>query len=127
MVTGKTDPNGNFYWMGGSVESLNNGLSGYLFDPNTPLVQGLEHDGIYMSVPGNSKGLIGVYVPEQSDFEINTESGVITGVEDVVVGENPDELTVEVYTLDGLKADRMIPGRIYIVRRGDKIQKVLAK
>ncbi len=127
VVTAKTDPNGNFYSMGGSVESLNNGLSGYLFDPNTPLVQGLEHDGIYMSVPGNSKGLIGVYVPQQSDFEINTESGVITGVEDVVVGENPDELTVEVYTLDGLKADRMIPGRIYIVRRGDKIQKVLAK
>jgi hypothetical protein len=67
------------------------------------------------------------YIVARTSEVINPD-GVTTQVEDMIFGENEENLETEYYNLNGIKmkADNLTPG-LYIMRRGEKAVKILIK
>lgn len=81
--------------------------------PATPdLIAALRTGGMY--VKGRSVTVNG----------ISFDKGDLTGVDGVSVGTAADDAPAEIYTLTGLRVSEMVPGQIYVVRRGNKVSKI---
>lgn len=80
----------------------------------------MRHYSVDDSDPSDPKYM----VSEGTIYMKGNDNGTITGVEDVAVDNDGDTMPV-FYDLTGIRVARPIPGKIYIVKRGNEVSTLL--